>query len=69
MLFLAWLPVSWFGSESSVGCAGVHAPEYLPSEEYEGTKAFSEAETRITRDVAKGLAPGARALHNKDTYI
>lgn len=36
---------------------GVHAPEYLPSEEYEGTKAFSEAETRITRDVAKGLAP------------
>ena len=32
---------------------GVHPPEYLPSEEYEGTAAFSEPEARITRDAAK----------------
>ena len=28
---------------------GVHAPEYLPAEEYEGTAAASEPETRLTR--------------------
>jgi hypothetical protein len=36
---------------------GVHAPEYLPSEEYEGTAAASEPETRITRDIAAALKP------------
>jgi hypothetical protein len=35
---------------------GVHPPEYLPSEEYEGKAAFSEPEARITRDLANGLA-------------
>jgi hypothetical protein len=36
---------------------GVHAPEYLPAEEYEGVKAYSEPETRITHDVAAALQP------------
>ena len=36
---------------------GVHAKEYLPSEEYEGTRAFSEPETRITHAVAAALKP------------
>ena len=34
---------------------GVHPPEYLPSEEYEGTAAFSEPEARVTRDAAESL--------------
>ena len=33
---------------------GVHAPEYLPAEEYEGTAAASEPETRLTRKQPHG---------------
>ena len=35
----------------------MHAKEYLPSEEYEGTRAFSEPETRITHSLAAALEP------------
>ena len=44
---------------------GIHPPEYLPSEEYEGTAAFSEPEARITRDAAKSLMVenGGGGLH------
>ena len=44
---------------------GIHPPEYLPSEEYEGTAAFSEPEARITRDAVKSLMTenGGSGLH------
>ena len=44
---------------------GTHPPEYLPSEEYEGTAAFSEPEARITRDAAQSLLKenGGPGLH------
>ena len=44
---------------------GTHPPEYLPSEEYEGTAAFSEPEARITRDAAQSMMAekGGGGLH------
>jgi hypothetical protein len=44
---------------------GIHPPEYLPSEEYEGTAAFSEPEARITRDAVRSLMTenGGGGLH------
>lgn len=44
---------------------GIHPPEYLPSEEYEGTAAFSEPEARITRDAVQSLMAdkGGGGLH------
>lgn len=44
---------------------GVHPPEYLPSEEYEGLAAFSEPEARITRDVANAL----KAASGFDAFV
>jgi len=43
---------------------GIKGPEYLASEEYGGTKAFSEPETRISRDAIAAFKPlGFVSIH------